>query len=136
MATIVPITVHADGLTWKVRLIFRSRLWRIPVLSRLWDGIGGLTLSRSAVRFKRDRAALPLHLVGHELVHCVQARRLGWRYLPTYLWWGLRHGFAHERHPMEREADQYARGWDHNGQPWGGSAFPLPRSWHARPRVP
>ena len=135
MATIVPITVHADGLTWKVRCIFRSRLWRIPHLSRLWDGVGGLTLSRSTVRFKRDRAIIPLHMIGHELVHCQQARRLGWRYLPRYLWLGLRHGFAHERHPMEVEATRYARSWEHNGQRWEGPAYPLPRSWHVVPRI-
>lgn len=126
MAEIVPITVHADGLSWKVRLVFRSRLLRLLP-------IGGLCLSRSTVRFKRDRRVIPLWLVGHELRHTVQARRLGWRYLPAYLLDWVSSRLRGQRPDMESDADFFARAWATNGQPWEAPAYPIPRAWHAYP---
>lgn len=124
MAEIVRVTIHADGKVWPVRLIFRSRLLA-------WLPIGGLVSSRGTARFKRDRREIPLWLVGHELVHCRQAARLGWRYVPLHTWVNLTARFRKMWHWMEVEAEGLCRRWATNGQAWDGPAYPVPRSWHA-----
>lgn len=124
MAEIIRVTVHADGKAWPVRLIFRSRLLRLLP-------IGGLVLSRHTARFKRDRREIPLWLVGHELVHCRQAARLSWKYLPAYLWGWAASRLRRDWPRMEYQANVDARRWAINGQAWDGPAYPVPRSWHA-----
>lgn len=78
MAEIWPRTITIDGVPRPLRLVFRSRLLR-------WLPIGGIVLSAGTIRFKRFPAEIPRRLVAHELGHVIQAHRLGWRYLPTYL---------------------------------------------------
>lgn len=78
MAEIWPRTIAIDGVPRPLRLVFRSRLLR-------HFAIGGIVLSASTIRFKRSPAEIPRRLVAHEIGHVIQARRLGWRYLPTYL---------------------------------------------------
>ena len=43
----------------------------------------------------------------HELAHVRQYERYGLAFLPLYLWFYARHGYA--AHPFEREADELAR---------------------------
>ena len=40
----------------------------------------------------------------HEMRHVRQYERLGLAFLPLYLWWYSRHGYA--EHPLERDADE------------------------------
>lgn len=126
MAELLNVTVHLGQRNLGVQLVFRSRLLR-------WLPIGGLVLSRRRIRFKRSRQEIPLYLVGHEMVHIAQAHRMGWRYLPAYLWGWIAAGFRHDHHRMEREADVGSRAWVTNGRPWDGSAYPVPRTWRPRP---
>lgn len=53
-----------------------------------------------------------LDLMVHELMHAVvQARRLKWMYLPTYLWHRIVRLKSWKNHPMEKEADRLAANW-------------------------
>lgn len=99
MATIMYRTITVQGKPHPVKLVFRSRLVRglnlIPFVE-----IGGLVLSAGTIRFKRSPHEIPRSLVAHELGHVIQAKGLGWRYLPTYLL---------HRGKMEQVADWFGR---------------------------
>lgn len=65
-------------------------------------GFGGITLSKNCVCLKRS-----IHtssLIPHETIHVIQARDMGWKYLPTYIWQAVRGLFNREKIPMEIEA--------------------------------
>lgn len=62
-----------------------------------------VTLSSRHVFVSRDWIRAPG--LAHEAGHTLQAKRLGWRYLPAILWGYLRYGY--ERSPLEQEADTY-----------------------------
>jgi len=54
--------------------------------------------------------------LAHALGHVIQRERLGWRYLPLWVWDFIRAGFRHDRHRMENEAraaeqDLWYRSW-------------------------
>ena len=72
--------------------------------------VAGITLSKHAVFVKYHLTALPYlipTLVGHEAIHIYQARKLGWKYIPVYLWKWARAGFRYRKNPMEVEAYTY-----------------------------
>lgn len=43
-------------------------------------------------------------VIGHEAVHVYQARKLGWKYLPTYILQAIKAKFIKRNIPMEIEA--------------------------------
>jgi len=45
--------------------------------------------------------ATNVRLIAHELRHVTDAKRLGWRWIPTYVWLWARAGFSYWNHPME-----------------------------------
>jgi hypothetical protein len=71
--------------------------------------IAAIVLSKKTALFKRtlDEAAV-YHpaIIGHEAIHIYQARKLGWKYLPKYLWEWARAGFKYRENIMEQEAFQ------------------------------
>lgn len=68
----------------------------------LMPGFGGITLSKNLVFVKRSIEKTGL--IRHEAVHVQQARKMGWKYLPTYLFQAIRGGFNRSKIPMEIEA--------------------------------
>lgn len=85
-------------------------------LMRVWpsNGVamsGAVWLKHPGQRTDRGKVT-PLEGLIHELMHAaVQAPRMGWRYLPTYLWQriALRRSWA--EHRMEREAVRLTDAW-------------------------
>jgi hypothetical protein len=70
-------------------------------------GAGGITLSKNTTRVKYDiKAAVYFnrYLLCHEATHILQARKLGWKYLPTYLWQAIKALFRKHNIPLEIEA--------------------------------
>lgn len=96
---------------------------RVTVILNSWiaralkpGGINNaVTLSGSTVRFSRDWYTR-FHLA-HECGHILQAKRLGWRYLPWVLWTYLKSGYR--KSAAEQGADAYAADsyalYDHHG---------------------
>jgi hypothetical protein len=78
-------------------------------------GAGGITLSKNTARLRYDMAtALSKnpHLIVHEATHILQARRMGFGYLPTYAWQAIKSGFRKQNIPMEQEAYNNESGAD------------------------
>jgi hypothetical protein len=72
--------------------------------------VAGITLTKNTVFVKYQLATLPYlipTLVGHEAIHIHQARKLGWKFIPVYLWKWARAGFRYRENPMEIEAYAY-----------------------------
>ncbi len=72
-------------------------------------GAGAVTLGND-IRFRprlyRDTDADGLALIAHECRHVRQYRELGTiRFLTRYLAGGIRVGFVHDAHPLEREPE-------------------------------
>jgi hypothetical protein len=76
---------------------------------RFRRNIAAIVLSKNTAHFKRalDVAVLyNIHIIGHEAIHIYQARKLGWKYLPVYLWNWAKAGFKYRENIMEQEAFQ------------------------------
>jgi hypothetical protein len=72
--------------------------------------VAGITLTENVVFVKYQLKTLQYlipTLVGHEAIHIYQARKLGWKFLPVYLWKWARAGFRYRENPMEIEAYTY-----------------------------
>lgn len=99
--------VQVGGAAFPVPLTFDvlDNVWWLKLLV----GVGGITLSQNTVRLRYDfDTALDRNpfIIVHEAVHIQQARALGWKYLPTYLWQAVKGGFKKSNIPMEQEAYQ------------------------------
>lgn len=67
----------------------------------------GITLSTNHVFVKYYFNVLPYilpTLIAHEAIHVHQARNLGWKYLPTYVWEWIKAGCKYSQNTMEIEA--------------------------------
>jgi hypothetical protein len=73
----------------------------------LLDNIAGITLTSKRIFTKYTLSAIE-HLIptliGHEAVHIYQARKLGWKYLPVYVWEWIKAGCKYRQNSMEIEA--------------------------------
>ena len=68
---------------------------------------GGICLSKNLVFLKYTLDFFLFynsHIVAHEAIHVYQARKLGWKYIPTYIWQALKAGLDKHKIPMEIEA--------------------------------
>jgi hypothetical protein len=67
----------------------------------------GIALSTNHVFLKYPLEFVNVYmprLVGHEAVHVLQARRMKWKYLPTYVLQAIKAKFKKRNIPMEQEA--------------------------------
>lgn len=67
----------------------------------------GITLSANHVFLKYRLEFVSVYLpniIGHEAIHVLQARKLGWKYLPTYVLQAIKAKFIKRNIPMEQEA--------------------------------
>lgn len=72
-----------------------------------WKRFVGITLSKNNVYLKRSiKEALERNrfIVGHEAIHIYQAKKLGWKFIPVYLWEWYKAGFSYRDNVMEKEA--------------------------------
>jgi hypothetical protein len=67
----------------------------------------GIALSANHVFLKYPLEFVNVYmpsLVGHEAIHVLQARRMKWKYLPTYVLQAIKAKFIKRNIPMEQEA--------------------------------
>lgn len=89
----------------------------IVVVEKLWPPGTIERVSLRRINWSADYLyLLNVSNLAHALFHCHQRERLGWRYLPLWVWDFIRAGFRHDRHRMENEAraaesDEFYRSW-------------------------
>jgi hypothetical protein len=67
----------------------------------------GITLSANHVFLKYRLEFVLVYLpniIGNEAIHVLQARKLGWKYLPTYALQAIKAKFVKRNIPMEQES--------------------------------
>lgn len=84
-----------------------AELKRVPVelivVDRLWPKNTVERVSFRKIYWYKGFAVTRTWLA-HALGHIIQRERLGWRYLPLYIWYWILAGGRHDRHRMEDEA--------------------------------
>lgn len=106
---------------WKVEATYLEETYQFTLKDEVWwlwllHGVGGITLSKRTIRLKRkigDALRRNPDIIGHEAVHVYQARKLGWKYLPTYIIQAIKAGFKKDNIVMEHEAynDEHNVDW-------------------------
>lgn len=78
---------------------------RIEVVHpHLWPRNTVERVSYRVVRWSALFLPVERNTLAHALVHIQQRERLGWRYLPLYIWFWVLAGGRHDRHQMENDA--------------------------------
>jgi RsiW-degrading membrane proteinase PrsW (M82 family) len=67
----------------------------------VWPGAVAWVPNARVILVRSPELATNLRLIAHELRHTTDAKRLGWRWIPTYVWLWARAGFSYWNHPME-----------------------------------
>jgi hypothetical protein len=109
---IIPPLPEKDML-YKIIAIYRNEKFSFYIKDQTrWlqhTNIAAIVLSKNTAHFKRPlKTAIQTipHIVGHEAIHIYQARKLGWTYLPIYIWEWAKAGFRYKENVMEKEAFQ------------------------------
>lgn len=97
---------------YRVRATYKNQTFEFNLYDHMrWLTLlyktGGITLGKNTVHLKYVLEFFLYYnpnIIGHEAVHVLQARELGWKFLPTYLWQALRAGLVKRKIPMEIEA--------------------------------
>lgn len=100
-------------MKYKIIATYKDETFSFIAKEKTWwlqrSTIAAIVLSKNTAHFKRalDMAAMRKPtIIGHEAIHIYQARKLGWKYLPKYLWEWARAGFKYRENIMEQEAFQ------------------------------
>ena len=100
-------------MKYKIIATYKGETFSFIAKEKTWwlqrSNIAGIVLSKNTANFKAKLAIITMFkpsLIGHEAIHIYQARKLGWRYLPKYLWEWARAGFKYRENIMEQEAFQ------------------------------
>jgi hypothetical protein len=99
-------------MKYRIRATYKGEIYEFNLYDHMrWLTLlyktGGITLNKNTVHLKYVLYFFLYynpHIVGHEAVHVHQARRMGWKYLPTYAWQTICAGFIKRKIPMEIEA--------------------------------
>ena len=102
-------------MKYRIRATYKDETFEFNVYDRarwltLLYKTGGITLGKNLVFLKYGLDFFLYYnpnIIGHEAIHVYQARKLGWKFLPTYVWQALRAGLKKSKIPMEIEAYQY-----------------------------
>lgn len=76
----------------------------VVIVPKLWPRNTVERVSFRTVRWSKEHLPITVTLLAHALGHVMQRERLGWRYLPLYIWYWILAGGRHDRHRMENEA--------------------------------
>jgi len=70
----------------------------------VWPGAIAWVPNKRTILVRSPELATNIRLIAHELRHITDAKRLGWRWIPTYIWLWAKYDFNYHAHPMERAA--------------------------------
>jgi hypothetical protein len=101
----------------KIKATYKEKTFEFCVYENTWwmkpfKKYVGITLSSNHVFLTKSfeqTCKMGLHIIGHEAIHVYQARLLGWKFIPVYLWKFIKHGFDYNKNPMEVEAYKYEK---------------------------
>lgn len=103
-------SASSDGeyMKYRIEATYKNQTFQFNLYDNVkWLKIlyktAGITLTANHVFVKYDLQEIPT-IVGHEAIHVHQARNLGWKYLPTYVWEWIRAGCSYSQNTMEIEA--------------------------------
>jgi hypothetical protein len=99
-------------MTYKIMAFYKDEKYSFLVkdnvtLLKFFSWIAAIVLNKKIAYVKRplhEALARNRYLIAHEAIHIYQARMLGWKYIPMYLWHWMRAGFKYRENIMEQEA--------------------------------